>query len=397
VGVPFFMPKSLFTEFIDRPQAYLLNGSFSALQTTRQRLQEMLENGSGLVHQKVRAPDGTWKEMLLADIVAEETCANILVNLFNDDNIRVLGEETLWKFKGLDLTKERLEGYGSKAKRVPIPETRLTAIIDMVDGSDLAERGLGNWCSALIVFRPEPYPRILFSMVQNSDGKIYGADEHGTFGIFPLAPRLTGEKQYGFKATLDGPEPRRLIRSVVDRDLPEETDQLTICFYGQKFGHFTTIPSRLCAWIKSHPARERFRIYNLAGNPMMVRLANGERIHAVFEHIGQYPHDAAPGAYIGMRSGGSLVDFAGHDISEETLASRLLQPSGAQFKYVLASSRELAKELTKVLRDEARNFYVCANGDCKAEFVLEGGAELVCQGCGHTLVVHDRRGKAATA
>jgi hypothetical protein len=391
------MSNSLFSGFVDRPLANLLNGSFSALQTTNEQIYEMLESGRGLTHQKVRAPDGTWKEMLLADIVAEETCANLLVKLFKDENIRVLGEETLWKFKGLDLSKERLEGYGSKVRRVPIPETRLTAIVDMVDGSDLAERGLANWCSALIMFRPEPVPRILFSMVQNSNGKVYGADQCGTFGIFPVTPSLTEQKQYEFKEPLDQPEARSLVRSVADRDLPEETDQLAICFYGQKYDHFAAIPSRMNSWMKNNPARERIRIYNLAGNPMMVRLANGENIHAVFEHVGQHPHDAAPGAYIGIKSGASLVDFSGHEITEEKLARALLRPSSAKFQYVLASTRELAIELSEALRDEARNFYRCMNTNCKEEIVLERGAKLVCQQCGGTLAAHDRRGKSAMA
>ncbi|TDA25606.1 MAG: hypothetical protein DSO00_08510, partial [Archaeoglobi archaeon] len=51
-----------------------------------------------------------------------------------------------------------------------------------------------------------------------------------------------------------------------------------------------------------------FRIYNLAGNPVMVKLVDhrikdARGIDAVIEIKGQKPHDMAPGAYIALKGG----------------------------------------------------------------------------------------------
>ena len=68
--------------------------------------------------------------MLEVDKVAEDHCSRFLTTHFGNDHIRVLGEETLWKFKGLDLTTHHLEGYGNNNTQiVEGAETRLTAII----------------------------------------------------------------------------------------------------------------------------------------------------------------------------------------------------------------------------------------------------------------------------
>jgi len=167
---------------------------------------------------------------------------------------------------------------------------------------------------------------------------------------------------------LEGPETRRIEKRTLDRELPEETAQIAICFYAQKHKHFASIPSGLSAWVKKTIARDRLRIYNLAGNPMMVRLANGEHIHAVFEHLGQYPHDAAPGAFIGLKAGAHLLDITGHKISVEDLAKLLLKPC-AKLKYVLSCNEELARQLAGALRVGGK-FYKCREPNCTKEEVV---------------------------
>jgi hypothetical protein len=385
----------------ERHSAKLIDSGVAALEATRRKIHALLERG-GLRHQQDQGPAGDWKELLNLDLAAEEVCGEILeTELGGPTEIRVLGEETLCHFPDLDLRRERLHGWGDKAQVVLEPETRLTAIVDMVDGSDLIERDLGNWCSALIFFKPGPPARILLSMIKNANGKIYGADSYGPFRIFP--ERKDHEEEFRFYEGLEGLEVRSLEspdktdkRKIVPRT---ETDQIAICFYGQKVGHFTTIPPRLFEWMKGHPVRHRFRVYNFGGNPMMARLANGEGIHAVFEHQGQFPHDAAPGAYIGLKAGASLVDDQGLEITEHDLATYLLQPSGARLRYVLASSPNLASELAVTLGDRrgvVNVRYICSNNECQGTTSPDRRSISPCPHCGMQMQ-EDRRGRAAKA
>jgi fructose-1,6-bisphosphatase/inositol monophosphatase family enzyme len=342
----------------DRPYSPLLNIAVDTLNAVRLKVRESIEDGSGLEPSMFTAADGTTKVMLQVDKIAENLCRHRLSKQLKKDCV-VLGEETLWKLpSSLDLTKQHVtfEGRTHDPKATSGAEDRTVIIIDMIDGSDLVERGFGNWCSAMIAFRPGPPPKILFAMIHNDDDKIYGADEVGTF-IIPRHARFSTEIK-----KLSGPELRRLRTAKErvkkghkhtkdDKEPPEETKQIAICFYAQKFGHFSTIPGGFQRWMRTSPASERLRIYNIAGNPMMARLANGENIHAVFEHLGQYPHDAAPGAYIGLQAAAYLVDLNGKSIAINDLATKLLRPSERHgLKYVLASTKELAVTIARAIR-----------------------------------------------
>jgi hypothetical protein len=342
--------------------------------------------------------------MLSIDQVAEEKCRSYLVNHIGDRVVRVLGEETLWhpEFKTLDLSRQHLEGYGekvdgTKVRLVDGAEERLVVIVDMIDGSDLVERNFGNWCSAMIFFkRSANRPEIWFSMVHNADGTIYGADAVGTFLIRP-----TSKKGEAFPS-LNGPDIRKLYQSTPrdpknpKKEPPiEETRQIAICFYGQKPSHFSTIPPGFQIWTKRSAASDRLRIYNLAGNPMMVRLANGENIHAVFEHKGQFAHDASPGAYIGLQAGAHLVDLAGKKIEVLDLARTLLTPSVSSVRYVLACTEELALELAAALRATTKAYYRCS--DCEAGVVAERSSYPPnCSHCNKPMIENERRGISAT-
>lgn len=371
----------------EHPHADLLSTAVRALKDCRPRVLKSLIHGSGLGHPTYSAADGTSKQVLAVDQTAENECTDFLVDHIGDKKVRVLGEETLWKFPALDLSKHHLDGYGENVRLLHGPEERLVVIIDMIDGSDLVERNLGNWCSAMVFFKPCSHPKILFSMVHNADGTIYGADEHSTF----LIRRAIREDEHLEK--LKGPEVRKLRREHDDKELPEETRQIGIFFYAQNDKHFTTIPPGLPAWIKRSAAAKRIRTYNLAGNPIMARLANGENIHAVFEHLGQFPHDAVPGAYIGVKAGACLVDFKGNEISVNALAASLMKPSGARLQYVLACTEEVASELAGALRESTRVFYKCDVG-CTAGIVASRDSHPppVCDVCGRQMLEHERRG-----
>jgi hypothetical protein len=371
---------------LDRPHSYFLETSVKAMLHVRKRVHELLKDGTGLEHFTFTAPDGEVKDMLVVDKEAENECARFLTGAYGEDEIRVLGEETLWKFKTIDLLCNRIEGYGNRARLVDQPETRPTFIVDMIDGSDLVERGFGNWCSALILIRPGIRPQILFSLIQNEDGTIYGADGAGTF-VIPSEARK-GEPLL----PLRGPDPVSVARSVGNKPRREETGQIAICYYGQKLGHFGTLPSEFFGWAKANDHQKRLRFYNLGGNPMMARLANGENIHAVFEHIGQFPHDAAPGAFIALKAGAHLVNLSGARIGEEEIAGALMSPSGSQMQYVLASTEDLARELATVLGSR-RMFYVCPDRcDNTSKIAPVAGIAPTCVQCNRPMIPVERRG-----
>ncbi len=331
------------------PNSTLLNEAIATLKSVRRDVLEMVRGREGLEHSYFKSRDGEVKDMLLVDKAAENACRRTLYKKFGGpDQLLVLGEETLWKLpSGLDLSRQTIHLDGSTPIiNTGVPETRLTAILDMIDGSDLLERGFGNWCSALVFFQPTPSPKILFSMVQDAMGNIYGADERATFLIKPAASPSPMNQ-------LCGPEVRILHppENQKDRQRPEYTDQIAICFYAQKRKHFISISERFRQWVSAVSA-ERLRVYTLAGNPMMVKLANGEHIHAVFEHRGQYPHDMVPGAYIALKAGAHLLDRNGDKIDDAALARSLLQPAGAKLQYVLAATPEIGHELAPTLLTE---------------------------------------------
>jgi fructose-1,6-bisphosphatase/inositol monophosphatase family enzyme len=100
------------------------------------------------------------------------------------------------------------------------------------------------------------------------------------------------------------------------------------------------------------------RLYNFAGNPMIVKLANRARgadnsvltgdVDAVFELAGQRVHDMAPGAYIAMKAGAYLCDLDGKEVTIQALAARMEDPN-QRVSYVVAATKELAGELCGML------------------------------------------------
>ena len=129
-----------------------------------------------------------------------------------------------------------------------------------------------------------------------------------------------------------------------------------VCFYGQKAANFYAVHKNapLLTWLRDNRAKKingqapRFRIYNLAGNPMMVRMTESTgtppAIDAVFELKGQKVYDVIPGAFIAKRVGATFVDLANRPIDlDRALRERKV------LKYVLAATPGLARELVLAL------------------------------------------------
>jgi fructose-1,6-bisphosphatase/inositol monophosphatase family enzyme len=99
------------------------------------------------------------KPLLAVDLVAENNTARRLRDGLKPLSITVIGEESL-RDEDLDLRNE----------------TKLTVLIDMVDGTDLLERRLSNWGSAMVFYYP-PERRIVAAFVGLPDEGVYFATE----------------------------------------------------------------------------------------------------------------------------------------------------------------------------------------------------------------------------
>ena len=93
----------------------------------------------------------------------------------------------------------------------------------MVDGTDLLERNLSNWCSAAVFFYPDrpPGKRIVAACVGVPSGKIYYSHEDLNVVRFEQIDRHSIDKS-----------PKRGI--VRGHSAVTNLENASICFYGQK-------------------------------------------------------------------------------------------------------------------------------------------------------------------
>lgn len=245
-----------------------------------------------------------------------------------DDVAEVNFESLVMDYKK-GIFKEKLIFWGEESFDDPelnlkdvINTQKIGVLMDLIDGTDLFVRMLSNWCSAVIFFKPES-KEILASLVGLPSGKIYGwcpRFKQNPFWVKPTKP-LTFNRLRG---------PNRNIKRL---------ENASICFYGQKSNNLLSLFENKKFIDKLKDIKGDFRIYNLGGNPMMIRLAEGD-IDAVIELRGQAPHDVAPGAYIAQKAGAVFRDLKGKDIKLEELLLKPAHPK-SKIKYILASTDEL--------------------------------------------------------
>jgi len=258
------------------------------------------------------------KPILAIDLHAERACQNRLYRRFSG-KLEVIGEEKL-RDPNLDLSRE----------------SRLIALIDMVDGTDLLKRGLSNWCSALIFYRPKK---------KEIEAAFVGLPTEGIYYATKKSPALFQPNGRKKPRRLKGP-------SSVSR-----WEDASVCFYGQKAKNFLSCAGnqKLIKDLKEIRKKEKesgketiFRIYNFGGNPMMVKLADGF-VDAVFDFEGQAPHDVAPGAYIAQKAGAIFRDLKGQPIS---LPNVLLKPAAddSRLRYILSSTTGLFRAFQKIIK-----------------------------------------------
>jgi len=251
------------------------------------------------------------KPLLTIDLYAEVATQLALYRRLERYNPYAIGEETL-RDESLDLSVL----------------SNLVVLMDMVDGTDLLERGLSNWCSALVFYFP-PERRILASFVGIPEDGVYFATEDMTEQKQPLKRLFYGEPKE---------------RSVSGPSNIESLDSASIAYYGQKINNFLSISSHqnFTSHLKSLN-NPKTRIYNLAGNPMMMKLIDGHtKIDAVFDLEGQAPHDVVPGVYIAQKAGAVFCDLSGKsiDLNQTYLGQQLWIHESAIFSHPRSNYRK---------------------------------------------------------
>jgi fructose-1,6-bisphosphatase/inositol monophosphatase family enzyme len=247
-------------------------------------------------------------------------------------NVKVYGEESL-RSKNLNLSRKK--------------ETMV--LVDAIDGTDLLEQGISNWCSAAVFFDPrnQKGKRIMGAFVCLPTGDVYYATSESE-----------SEKAGAFvkRITEKASEP------VCGRTKVKSIKRASICFYGQKADNFLSVVehpfsknlSRLNRQAKKAKKLD-IRIFNMAGIPMMLRLIDHRVTHArgidaVFDLKGQKPHDFVPGAFIAYRAGAVIRTLSGKKVSLEMMEDLLTHPASGLIKYVITSTESLATALFQMFK-----------------------------------------------
>jgi len=281
------------------------------------------------------------KRMLTVDKDAERSFERIL-DTFHDG-----------RFKDIEFYGEESLGEGP----IDLSDIDGTCVlVDALDGSDLYERNLGNWCSAATFFTPsKPVgERIRAAIVGLPNGSTYFATDTDSNVRVVRTPKAAEE----------------LVRGTSHL---ENIEEASVCFYGQKIGGLL----ETCGFpiwsdlyererTKNSPKsgkpkkdkKLRLRIYNLGGMPMMMKMIdkvaeNGACIDAVVDFIGQKAHDVVPGAFLVRKAGAQVADLNGAAITINRLEELLLKPNTERLKYVIACSKKLKDKIVELNRGRA--------------------------------------------
>jgi fructose-1,6-bisphosphatase/inositol monophosphatase family enzyme len=274
------------------------------------------------------------KKCLVIDSVAEMDCRKAIGTADG-------GKFKKWEFHGEEKLRDRNLDL-SKKKTVCV-------LADAVDGTDLLERGLSNWCSCLVFFDPRKRRgrQLVASFVALPNGEVYHA---------------RCDKKGAFVTARDG-----TVGPVAGPSNVKRLADASICFYGQKLRNLKATVTTLFierlekALVKTvrDVRKADLRIYNLAGIPMMMKLIDhrtkeARTIDGVFDIEGQMPHDVVPGAFIAMKGGATIKTIDGSDLSFAELEELLLKPAASELKYVLASTEALANAIVQVVSEMGR-------------------------------------------
>lgn len=227
----------------------------------------------------------------------------------------------------LDIVAVGEEGLKVGTFRPPGRVGAIVALLDMLDGTHLRRRDLSNWCSALVFYLPAS-GEVLASLVGHAVGTLYYAARAG--GAFKQEPD-PGALPMNQWLLLGTPAPIRASGG--------SASSAHLAFFGQKPGAFLRAARhrRLLGRME--------RIYNLGGNPMLAKVADGSMDAVVeFPGGGQLPHDCVPGAFIVDQAGGTVMGLDGRPLDWR---EALLDPSSRRLSYVAAGRGKTAAEIIR--------------------------------------------------
>jgi len=293
----------------------------SSIRKTFAELELRPESVSANFDKIVRKSGDRTKAMLHIDAAGEDQCMRLIQNVF-PKGLQIVGEESLADFSGW---------------REP---TGL--LLDMIDGSDLAEMSIPVWCSALAIYDRDKR-RIVGSIVALATGQIYSAVD----GVDEVRVEIEGQPAsmvWGCSNTTS----LRDARVAHYGQKPKNA----LATYNNPF--FSDFLERM-----KQDNEAQFRLLNFGGNPMIVRLADRVKVEnrgvvtagidAVFECHGQQLHDVIPAAYIAKRAGAFFCDLDGCEFTDEIIGE-LMQNPKTRITYVIAATKDLALELVSVLK-----------------------------------------------
>lgn len=267
-------------------------------------------------------------------------------------------------FQDLCQSNCNLEVVGEESFAQALVTENPFIVADIIDGTDLFERGIDLWCSAICLVDPTAavgrrlVGTCVATFVKQDDGVLSrtfylaSADKDDVW-VYNWESR---DERRGRNESLKSdsvPNPLRVRRA---RGPSKVTllQKAGVCFYGQKVNRLR------------HPAMRKLfsncpdgvRFYNFAGNPMLAKLVdsspNGKSIDAVFEIAeGQKPWDFVAGAFIALKGGAFLLTSEEAPISSNDLEDALFSLKG-KTRYVAACTEALAREI--VLKSRSSTF-----------------------------------------
>jgi fructose-1,6-bisphosphatase/inositol monophosphatase family enzyme len=240
-----------------------------------------------------------------------------------------------------------IRGEESSLEKVADGE-RYAVLLDMVDGTDLLQRNLGNWCSAMVFFNPAK-EEITCALIGTPHREVYCMTASNPKTYVRLLTEIPDQ-------FVERPVHVQKSATTAAKSL----NNASVAFYGQKASSFLSIYrqkrffealGRIEETSQKHKGTTKeplFRIYNLAGNPMMMQVIEGN-IDAVIECKGQLCHDVVPGFAIALCAGAHIIDLDTKKPMTLQSIGRALRNPSARFRYVLASNATLARSLAALL------------------------------------------------
>jgi fructose-1,6-bisphosphatase/inositol monophosphatase family enzyme len=308
-------------------------GVFAVRQTLRRIIREFEDDPNTAVRQTIDAE--TKKKAIDVDVIADREFASQFRH-----------------YDGGRYAEVIVTGEERPGESVPIIGTFGTyVLVDALDGSDLAERSLSNWCSGAVFFEvADSTARIRAAVVGMPPNHVYFAtDDDPRVRVYRNLPDLEGQILARLAIEPDdvkGLPPERTLRDA------------SLYFYGQKVARLIGVAQRPFLAAVNSEAFENLRIYNLGGIPMLVRMCDHQvkrarGVDAVFELDGQKPYDVLPGLFFALKLGATVLDLSQPQPSPIAIAdleAALLRPKEFRLQYLATANARLANELYPILR-----------------------------------------------